>query len=98
MDFAVESEKSEIIDGLSFKRSGRPKAKGDWAAALSSWDEDKPYKEHFKGLNPGFQRDKTYRLEAKGALNLERTNAAAVMEMLTFALKYLHVAWERRND
>lgn len=91
--YAEKHGLTSIVDGFVSKGSGRPKSKGDWEAALLRWDGVTPFSDHFRGLNPGFQRDGAYRLQAIGTLNLEHTNAASLVEMLRFTLDYLDEVW-----
>lgn len=97
LSFAAESSHSALLECVANNGPGRPSSKGDWEAALITWDGQKDFAEHFSGLNPGFQRDKAYRLQALGVMNLERTNAALLVEMLSFTLKYLEFAWAARK-
>ncbi|PQZ92175.1 hypothetical protein CQ018_11670 [Arthrobacter sp. MYb227] len=87
----------ELFAGVNLHKSGRPAAKGDWEAALNSWDGTSRFEDHFGGLNPGFNRDKAFRLQASASFDREQTNASSLIGVLEFTLEYLQEIWDSRT-
>jgi|GEM_PF-2534923 len=96
-EFAANSGMAVFEDAFIAKGPGRPKHKGSWEDALFKWQTGGSFSEHFGGLNPGFWRDRAYRLQALGEIKLTNANGLTLSNMIRGTHQYLQNIWAHRE-
>lgn len=97
-EYAKNSGMTVFEDAFIAKGSGRPKPKGSWEDALSKWQMGGSFSEHFRGLNPGFWRDRAFRLQALGEIDLTNANGLTLSNLIRGTHEYLQNIWDHRVE
>ena len=74
---------------VTAKGTGRPRPKGNWQDVVEKGIESVDAKNY----NPGFMRDKDWRLEATSRIDLSRASGADLEPLLLACLDYLAAHW-----